>query len=229
MAILLLLALVLSAVISVGNSYFNEEYQPGDIARENVKSPADLTVPESDITIKKGEIIVREGEKINEEHRKKLSAVHAFAKQERFTAKKFLSFFVLLFLLIAIIIEYAEKNIKKFTLSVKDLLFGAVFTVFSVLLVKTCSLIFEYYAPSHIEQLFYVIPIFLFGIVFRIVLFSEAAIIFSAIFSIVLGFTFENSLAIFLYAFVGNILASYFSGNAKIATSYSRQGCIHPL
>ena len=56
---------------------------------------------------------------------------------------------------------------------------------------------------------------FSFGIVFRIVLFSEAAIIFSAIFSIVLGFTFENSLAIFLYAFVGNVLASYFSGKCE--------------
>ncbi len=215
LVILLLLALALSTIISIGNSNFNEEYQPGDIARENVKSPADISVPESDITIKKGEIIVREGERINEEHRKKLSAVHAFAKQEKFTVKKFLSFFVLLFLLFAIIIEYAEKNIKKFILSVKDLLFGATFTIFSVLLVKTCSLVFEYYAPSHIEQLFYVIPIFLFGIVFRIVLFSEAAIIFSAIFSIVLGFTFENSLAIFLYAFVGNILASYFSGKCE--------------
>jgi len=215
LVILLLLALALSTVISLGDSHFNEEYQVGDIARENVKSPADLTVPESDITIKKGEIIVREGERINEDHRKKLSAAHAFAKQARFTVKTFFSFFVLLFLLLAIIIEYAEKNIKKFTLSVKDLLFGAVFTVFSVLLVKTCSLVFEYYAPSHVEQLFYIIPVFLFGIVFRIVLFSEAAIIFSAIFAIVLGFTFENSLAIFLYAFVGNILASYFSGKCE--------------
>ena len=215
LVILLLLALALSTIISIGNSYFNEEYQPGDIARENIKSPADLTVPETDITIKRGEIIVREGERINEEHRKKLAAINALAKQERFTVKQFFSFFVLLFLLLAIIIEYAEKNIKKFTLSVKDLLFCAAFTVFSVLLVKTCSLIFEYYAPSHIEQLFYVIPVFLFGIVFRIVLFSEAAIIFSAIFSIVLGFAFENSLAIFLYVFVGNILASYFSGKCE--------------
>ena len=68
--------------------------------------------------------------------------------RRRFTVKKFLSFFVLLFLVVAIIIEYAEKNIKKFILSVKDLLFGAIFTVFSVLLVKTCSLVFEYYAPE---------------------------------------------------------------------------------
>ena len=215
LAILLLLAFTLSTIISLGNSYFNEEYQVGDIAGKNVKSPADITVPESDITIKKGEIIVREGERINEEHRKKLSALHVLAKQERFTVKKFLSFFALLFLLLAIIIEYAEKNIKKFTLSVKDLLFGAAFTIFSVLLVKTCSLVFEYYAPSHIDQLFYVIPIFLFGIVFRIVLFSEAAIIFTAIFSIVLGFAFKDGLAVFLYVFVGNILAAHFSGKCE--------------
>ena len=171
LVVLFLLTLTLSAIISVGNSYFNEKYQPGDIARENVKSPADITVPESDITMKRGEIVVREGEKINEEHLKKLSALNVLAKQEKFTVKKVFSFFVLLFLFIAIIIEYAEKNIKKFTLSVKDLLFCAVFTVFCVLLVKTCSLVFEYHAPSQIEQLFYIIPIFLFGIVFRIVLF----------------------------------------------------------
>ena len=229
LGILLLLALVLSTVISLGNTYFNDEYQPGDIARENVKSPADITVPQSDITIKKGEIIVREGERINEEHRKKLSAVRALAKQERFTVKEFLSFFALLFVLITIIIEYAEKNIKKFTLSVKDLLFGAAFTVFSVLLVKTCSLVFEYYVPSHIDQLFYIIPVFLFGIVFRIVLFSEAAIIFSAIFSIVLGFAFDNSLAIFLYAFVGNILASYFSGKCENRNVILKAGLLTSL
>ena len=51
---------------------------------------------------------------------------------------------------------------------------------------------------------------------FRIVLFSEAAIIFTAIFSIVfLGFAFGNSLVTFLYVFVGSILVAYFSGKCE--------------
>jgi hypothetical protein len=222
--ILFLLSLALSLIISIGNPYFNTEYQYGDIARDNVKSPADLSVPGSDITIKRGEIIVREGERINEEHRKKLSALNALEKREMFAVKKFFSFFLLIFLLIAIVFEYAEKNIKKFILSVKDLLFSAVFTVFSIILVKTCFLVFEYYAQSHIAQLFYLIPMFLFGIVLRIVLFSEAAIVFSAIFAIVLGFAFENSLAVFLYAFVGNVLASYFSGKCENRNTILKAG-----
>ncbi len=215
LAVLFFLAIALSAIISIGSFTFREEYQSGEVARENVKSPADISVPESNITVKKGEIVVREGEKINEEHLKKLAAVKALAKQEGFTVKNALSFFVLLFLFTVIIIEYAEKNIKKFSLSVRDLLFCAVFTIFCVLLVRTCFLVFQYYAPSLIEELFYIIPVFLFGIVFRIVLFSEAAIIFTTIFSVILGFSFENSLAVFLYVFVGNILASYFSGKCE--------------
>jgi len=222
--ILFLLSLALSLIISIGNPYFNTEYQYGDIARDNVKAPADLSVPGSDITIKRGEIIVREGERINEEHLKKISALNALEKREMFTVKKIFSFFLLIFLLITIVFEYAEKNIKKFILSVKDLFFSAIFTVLSIILVKICFLVFEYYAQSHIAQLFYLIPMFLFGIVLRIVLFSEAAIVFSAIFAIVLGFAFENSLAVFLYAFVGNVLASYFSGKCENRNTILKAG-----
>ncbi len=215
LTVLFFFAIALSAIIGIGSFTFHEEYQSGDIARKNIKSPADVYVPGSDVAIKKGEIIVREGERIREDHLKKLAAVKGLGKDAGFTFKNILSFFVLLFLFTVIIIEYAEKNIKKFSLSVRDLLFCTVFTVFCALLVRTCFLVFQYYAPDLLEQLFYIIPVFLFGIVFRIVLFSEAAIIFSVIFSIILGFSFENSLAVFLYVFVGNILASYFSGKCE--------------
>jgi len=224
LAIFFFLALVLALTTSIGKFSFYQEYQIGDVARKNVKSPADFSLPGSDITIKKGEIVVREGERITEEHHAKLSAINALVKEEGFTVKKFLSFFMFLFFVMVILTEYAERYIKKFALSVKDVLFCAVFIVFSTLLVKTCFLIFEYYAPAHIDELFYIIPVFLFGIVIRIVLFSEAAIIFSVIFSIVLGFTFENSLEIFLYAFVSNILASYFSGRCENRNIILRAG-----
>ena len=222
--ILFLFSLTLSLIISIQATYFHTAYQTGDIARENIKSPADTSVPKSDMTIKKGEIVVREGERISEEHLQKLFSINALESREGFSVKKFLSFFVLLFLLVVIVLEYGEKNIKKFVLSVKDLLFCAIFTVFTVLLAKICFLVFEYYAQSHMAQLFYLIPVFLFGIVIRIVLFSEAAIVFSAIFAIVLGFAFENSLAVFLYAFIGNVLASHFSGKCENRNTILKAG-----
>lgn len=222
--ILFLLSLTLSLIITIRTVDFHKAYQYGDIARENIKSRADVSVPNSDMTIKKGEIVVREGERITAEQIKKLFAINALEQREGFSVKKFLSFFLLLFLLVVIVFEYGEKNIKKFIFSEKDLLFCAVFTVFTVLLAKICFLVFEYYAQSHSAQLFYLIPVFLFGIVIRIVLFSEAAIVFSAIFAIVLGFAFENSLAVFLYAFIGNVLASHFSGKCENRNTILKAG-----
>ena len=69
--ILFLLALALSLLSVFGIHTFHTAYQPGDIARENIKSPADTSVPKSDMTIKRGEIVVREGERISEEHLQK--------------------------------------------------------------------------------------------------------------------------------------------------------------
>ena len=58
--ILFLFSLVLSLIISIGNPRINTTYQLNDIAPSNIKSPADLSIPDSDTNVKKGEIIVRE-------------------------------------------------------------------------------------------------------------------------------------------------------------------------
>jgi cyclic-di-AMP phosphodiesterase PgpH len=222
--IFLLLSIVLSLTINIRYPYLLTEYQYGDIARENIKTPADLYVPKSYITIKKGEIIVREGERINEEHLKKLSALKTLEHEGTLSPKRFLSLFILLFLSITIIYEYADRNIKKFILSEKDLIFCAILLAFITILVKFSILIFEYFSHIHTINLFYILPIFLFGMVLRIVLFSEAAIIFSIFFAIVMGFTFENSLPIFLYALLGSILASYFSGKCENRNTVLKAG-----
>ncbi len=213
--ILLLLSLILSLIISVKSTSRLTEYQLGDIAKENIKVPADIYVPKMEITLKKGEIIIREGEKIGEEHLNKFYALKNLEKGQSPKVAKFFYLSLLLFLCMVIIYEYANKNIKKFTLSRKDLIFGAVLIAFTTLLVKASFLIFEYYAEHHATDLFYVVPIFLFGIITRIVLFSEAAIIFSIFFAVAMGFTFETSLPVFLYALVGNVLSSYFSGKCE--------------
>ena len=129
-----------------------------------------------------------------------------------------------MFLLITILYEYSEKNIKKFYLSKRDLLFCSIFTVFCVLLVKCFHLIFESYAQSRIEDLFYVIPVFVFAMVVRIVLFSEIAIIFSLVYAVTLAFSFENSLRIFLYTFAGSILGAYFSGKCENRNTILKAG-----
>ncbi len=222
--ILFALSLLLSCIINIHQPYTTEEYQLGDIARKNIKSPADLYAPRGDITIKKGEVVVREGERVNEEHLRKLSAFSLLNKREGFTLKRFLVVFLVLFLFVTILYEYGERNIKKFSLTQKDLIFCAALTLFVIFLARGFSLVFEYYAPNHTSALFYVIPIFSYGIIMRIVLFSEVAILFTMVFAIAMGLSFDNSMAVLLYAFLGNVLASYFSGKCENRNTILKAG-----
>jgi membrane-associated HD superfamily phosphohydrolase len=93
-----------------------------------------------------------------------------------------------------------------------------------VALVKSFYLIFESYAQGRLEDLFYIIPVFVFAMVVRIVLFSEIAIIFSLVYSAALAFSFDNSLRIFLYTFAGSILGAYFSGKCENRNTILRAG-----
>jgi putative nucleotidyltransferase with HDIG domain len=222
--ILVCLALILALIVSIKNPFFVAEYQLGDIARENLRAPMDFSVPGTDVTVKKGEVIVREGERINADHLARIAVYNTLERREVFTVTKFAAVFILLFLLIAILYEYSEKNIKKFYLSRKDLIFCSVFTVFCLALVKSFYLIFESYAQSRLEDLFYIIPVFVFAMVVRIVLFSEIAIVFSLVYSAALAFSFDNSLRIFLYTFAGSILGAYFSGKCENRNTILRAG-----
>ncbi len=124
--------------------------------------------------MKKGEIIVREGDRITDEHLQKLSRVEVRESAAAFSVKNLILIFLLLFFSLALIYEYADKNIKKFTLAEKDLNFAAIFTpIHGVLLVKAATLIFEHFAPSSALYLLYIIPIFCYGIILRIVLFLK--------------------------------------------------------
>ena len=123
--------------------------------------------------------------------------------------------FFIFFSFITIVYEFADRNIKKFSLSEKDFIFSAALTVFTVLLIKVSLVVFERFAPDHASLLFYLFPLFLFGIVMRIILFSEAVVVFSTILGVAAAFIVDNSLPIFVYAFLGNLVASYFSGQVE--------------
>jgi cyclic-di-AMP phosphodiesterase PgpH len=224
LCIFLAFSILLSTIIILKNPFWVTEYEYGDVAKANIKSPADIFVPDKDVTMKTGEIIVREGERINAEHLSKLAAVKRIEMGETPTVKKFFLLFILLFLLVAILYEYADRNIKKFELSEKDLIFCVVLTLLTTVLAKACLLIFEYFTQGNTADLLYIMPIFLFGIIIRIVLFSEVAIVFSIVFAVAMGFTFDNSIRIFLYAFLGSLLASYFSGKCENRNTILKAG-----
>jgi putative nucleotidyltransferase with HDIG domain len=222
--IFLVLALALSSIITFRNDPWTEEYHVGDIARENIRASADLFVPQRDITIKKNEMIVREGERITAQDVQELSALKAATNNRGAGVQRFFFLFVLLFLSMTVVYEYAERNIKKFLLTEKDLLFGATLLLFSMVVAKSMQLLFEHFTPGYAPELFYLIPIFFFGIIMRTVLFSEASIIFGVMFSITMGLTFGSAFPVFLYTLIGSLLASYFSGKCENRNTILKAG-----
>jgi cyclic-di-AMP phosphodiesterase PgpH len=222
--ILFLFALSLTVFAGLKSPFWPTKYQYGDIATRSVKSPVNLPVPSSYRVIKKGEIIVREGERITEEQVKELALLKEATRRGSLLPEHSLMLFVLLFLSVTVIYEYGLRNIKKFVLSEKDLIFCGVFTTFTVMLAKTSGLIFDYYVPEHAGDLLYLVPVFMFGMVLRIVLFSEAAILFAMVFSLAMGFAFGTSLPVLVYTFLGTILASYFSGKCETRNTVLKAG-----
>lgn len=214
-AVFFLFSLVLAALVNVRIPQVIGRYHAGDIARETVRSSTDYETPGADMTLKKGEVIVREGQKISHEDLQKLSVVKEIERKRKPITGHAAYLFLIFFSSIAIVFEFADKNIKKFNLSEKDLVFAASLTVFTVLLAKISLMLFGRFVPDYAPMLFYAFPLLLFGMVMRIVLFSEAVLVFSTVLSIAVAFMADSSLTVFVYAFLGNLLASYFSGQVE--------------
>ncbi len=212
---IILFSLILALLVDIRLPLQSGHYQVGDIATRNIRSTANYKVPGSDASVKKGEIIVREGQRIGPEEERKLAGLNDL-EQKRLpvTGHSFFLFFIF-FSFITIVYEFADRNIKKFSLSEKDFIFSATLTVFTVLLIKVSLAAFEWFIPDHASLLFYIFPLFLFGIVMRIILFSEAVVVFSTILGVAAAFIVDNSLPIFVYVFLGNLVASYFSGQVE--------------
>jgi cyclic-di-AMP phosphodiesterase PgpH len=224
LALLALCALVLCLTIGVSSPFWIAEYREGDIARTNIRAAEDTYVPASDVTVKKGEIVVREGERINTEHLKRLSAFRNTGVEPFLPILKFVALFFLLFLTLTILFEFAERTVKKFTLSQKDLIFCLSLTTFTALFLKVCVVAFQQFTPAYTQNLAYLIPLFFFGIILRVVLFSEIAVIFTIFFAVAAGFILENSFPMVLYLFLGNLLAAYFSGRCETRNTILKSG-----
>jgi hypothetical protein len=213
--ILILLSLVLAALVDIKLPLPPGQYRVGDIAQKTIRAPSGYAVPGSALTVKKGEVVVREGQKISQEDLEKLAWLSGLDRRKTPVTGRMLLLFLIFFSLVTIVFEFADRNIKKFNLSEKDLAFSAALIVFTILLIKISLAVFDWFAPDHASLLFYLFPLFLFGIVMRIILFSEAVFVFSTILGVAVAFTVDNGLPIFVYTFLGNLVASYLSGQVE--------------
>jgi len=209
--IFFILSVILSIIISYKVDRALPEYHIGDIPSKNIKSKYETDIPSLGITIKKGEVIVREGERVTKDQLTILNVLKEKESKEPFRFRYFLSLFILIMLVTFLIYEFSSKNIKKFRLSERDIVFCSSMSLFIIIMIKAMSLVIENISDLNKPNLMYLVPVFTLGIVLRIALFSEAAIIFSLLTAIYAGIMLDVSMPVFMYVLIGNILASYFS------------------
>ncbi|HOJ42802.1 MAG TPA: HDIG domain-containing protein, partial [Syntrophorhabdaceae bacterium] len=222
--IFFILSAILSFVISYKADLRLPEYHVGDIPSKNIKSKYETDIPSLGITVKKGEVVVREGEKVTKDQLTILNVLKERESKEPLRFKYILFLFLLIFLITFLIYEFSSKNIKKFRLSEIDIIFCSSISLFIIILMKVMSLVIENISGLNDLNLMYLVPVFTLGIVLRVALFSEAAIIFSLLTAIYAGIMLDMSMAIFMYIFIGNILASYFSERCENRNIIIRAG-----
>jgi len=162
--------------------------------------------------IKRGEIVLRAGDRVREDH---LSMIAALRKvQERgHIVSILIGMGLLTFLLMASIYQFATKNIRKVTLSQKDLLFFSTTFIAIIASHKLFQLITDVLGADFLSipssSYPYLFPIAAGAMLVRIVINSEVAIVFSILTSYFSASLMGNQLFMFVFAFVGSIVGAH--------------------
>lgn len=177
--------------------------------------------------VKKGEMIVREGERVSEEQIKKLLALRDVGSDYSFlrTATGLL---LLTILLTFTCHRFAKRNIRKYRPDNRDLLFLVTTFIGQFVLIKLAIFISTALESAfpYIESTtyYYLLPFAVGAMLVRIVLNSEVALIFSLLSALLLGVLFGNSLAITVYALVGNLTGAHWVRHCKERATLYRAG-----
>jgi putative nucleotidyltransferase with HDIG domain len=120
---------------------------------------------------------------------------------------------LLTFLLLASIYQFASKNIRKVTLSQKDLLFFSTALVGTVAILKLFLMVSDVLGTAFLSipssAYLYLFPLAAGAMLVRIVINSEVAIIFSILVAYFSAVMMGNQLSMFIFAFVGSIIGAH--------------------
>ena len=162
--------------------------------------------------LKRGEVILRGGERVQEEHLFKIKAIKkAQEKTHLFFILIGLSF--LTFLLLVSLYEFSIKNIRKITLSQKDLLFFSttligIIAFLKLFLVITDILGGEFLSIPSSSYLF-LFPIASGAMLIRIALNSEVAIVFAILAGYFSASMMGSQLFFFVFSFIGSVVGAH--------------------
>lgn len=161
--------------------------------------------------IKKGEMLVREGERITKGHLVKLQELEDLRKKANVLLITVGLFFLIL-MIIYLLYTFSTKNIRKISLSSRDLLFVSLNLIMVVLALKFFVFISESIESNFLtissSSYYYLFPVAAGAMLTRIVINSEVAIVYSTIASIFSAILLDNNLFFFIYLFIGGLVGA---------------------
>ncbi len=161
--------------------------------------------------IKKGEMLVREGERITEGHLVKLQELEDLRKKANVLLITVGLFFLIL-MIIYLLYTFSTKNIRKISLSSRDLVFVSLNLIIVVLALKFFVFISESIESNFLtissSSYYYLFPVAAGAMLTRIVINSEVAIVYSTIASIFSAILLDNNLFFFIYLFIGGLVGA---------------------
>jgi hypothetical protein len=192
-----------------------------DLAAEGVKPVT--------ISIKKGEMIIRDGAKVLKYH---LTIFEGIRESQKDYNVLLAYIGILAFIGIVVYSTYlfSTRNIKKFSLSNKDLLLLGIVTLLFCALAR-----FFIFMSGSVADTFafipdmsykYAVPIAAGAMLVRIVLNSEVAVVYSIIISIFSGIIIGGDIFFTIYIFIGSILGSHLVAQTKQRSTIVNAGLI---
>lgn len=162
--------------------------------------------------IDKGEILSRTGEQLNEEDLLKLEALREERRTDR-TLIIVVGFILLACFFVAAFYLFSTKNIKKVSLTNKDLLFFILVLIFSLGMTRISLVISETLAGAFpglpLSSYYYFFPVAAGAMLIRIVLNSEVALIYSIFASLLSGLLLDGGIFLPIFYLIGSVVGAH--------------------
>lgn len=182
------------------------------------KKAARDSVTEVLYQVKQGEMIVREGERITDNQILKLQAMRKIGSDSK-NIQIALGLLLCTLILLYVSHRFASRNIRKYQLNNRDLLFLSLTFVGLFVLIKLAIFVssalesaFPYVESS---SYYYAVPFAVGAMLVRIVLNSEVTVFFSFLAALLVGILFGNNLLLTFYTFVGSLTAAHWVRHCK--------------
>jgi putative nucleotidyltransferase with HDIG domain len=203
---------VVSLVLKISEQSLKPNLTFNKDETEARKAEAKARVTPVFFQIKRGETVLRAGERVSEDHLLKIDAMKKAQEGDHLLAI-LIGLALLTFIILASLYEFSTKNIRKISLSTRDLIFFCSTLLGVVAFLKIFHLITDILGGEFLaipsSSYTYLFPIAAGAMLVRIVINSELAIVFATLASYFAASMMGNQLFLFIFNLAGSLIGAH--------------------